>query len=310
MVKFYRKVIRIRAEDSPNVRLGLEQKRRGKRPTGQQIVPGVLPWNDYVYRRDNWDHIRQAIGLDGVFWVGAELLLYPPQWLNRAEALARQLVGVERVARAMGVDPAEGGDKSAITVIDELGVVDKLTKVTPDTTVITADVIAWMKRFDLEPEDVVFDAGGGGKVHADRLRSQGYNVTTVAFGVPISIEPRRTRHSVAERKETKEGKYAYFNRRAEMYGNLREMLDPSTPGNGFAIPAEYAELRRQLSPIPLTYDQEGRLKLLPKMRSKRNKQEKTLEDLIGCSPDEADSLVMAVWRMRNKVVRPRAGGMR
>jgi hypothetical protein len=56
-----------------------------------------------------------------------------------------------------------------------------------------------------------------------------------------------------------------------MYGQLRLLLDPEgdpvTSGREtFAIPAGYAELRRQLAPAPLTYDREGRLKLLPKRK--------------------------------------------
>jgi hypothetical protein len=95
-----------------------------------------------------------------------------------------------------------------------------------------------------------------------------------------------------------------------MYGDLRNLLDPSRP-QGFALPAEYAELRRQLAPIPLTYDGEGRLELLPKNRrhGEEPTRRKTLTELIGCSPDEADALVLAVHAMLHQSRRVTAGAV-
>jgi hypothetical protein len=43
MAKYFRRVIRIKAEDSPNVRYALAQIAAGKKPTGEVILPGVLP---------------------------------------------------------------------------------------------------------------------------------------------------------------------------------------------------------------------------------------------------------------------------
>src|SRR5215204_6203156 len=106
----YRKVIQIKAEHSPNVRLALAQRADGLTPNGQNIVPGALSWRDYLKRRATWDEIRQCIGLDAEFYEGKEVLLFPPLWLNRAEEAARKLRGQTRSPSAMGVDPAEGGD--------------------------------------------------------------------------------------------------------------------------------------------------------------------------------------------------------
>ena len=74
-------------------------------------------------------------------------------------------------------------------------------------------------------------------------------------------------------------------------------LDPSIEDTQFAIARTEIELRHQLSPIPLTYDDEGRLRLLPKTKKTPNSKELTLVDLIGHSPDEADSVVLAVYGM-------------
>ena len=112
-----------------------------------------------------------------------------------------------------------------------------------------------------------------------------------------------------DKVDTKEEKSAYRNRRSEMYGLLRELLDPSREGPGFAIPREYHELRRQLAPIPLTYDPEGRLELLPKDKRGDNEKKQTLKELLGCSPDEADSLVLAVFGLMNRNRRRVAGAI-
>lgn len=308
--RFYRKVIRIRAEDSPNVRLGLLQQQQGQTPTGEMVLPGVLPWHDYQKRRITWDKIRQCIGLDAEFYEGSEVLLFPPDWLNRAERIADQLRGRLRKARGIGIDPAEGGDRTAMAAVDEWGLIELVSRKTPDTSVITGEALAFMRRHDVPPDRVVFDRGGGGKEHADRLRAQGYPVRTVAFGETASLDPKYGKRQMKERWEVKEDRTAYKNRRAEMYGALREMLDPAHE-RGFGLPAEYAELRRQLSPIPLTYDPEGKLEILPKQRrpDATEKTRPTLTDLLGCSPDEADALVLAIYAMQHKGLRTMAGAL-
>jgi hypothetical protein len=139
------------------------------------------------------------------------------------------------------------------------------------------------------------------------------------------LDPKRGLRQLGERIDQREESYAYRNRRAQMYGELREMLDPARPQErggplGFAIPpptygSQYAELRRQLAPIPLMYDGEGRMELPPKNKraeagesisgpGQSRTKRKTLSELIGCSPDEADALVLAVHGMLHKVIRP------
>ncbi len=301
MSQFLRRVIRISAEDSPNIQLARKQIAEGLEPTDETAIPGILTWSELEKRRSTWDRVRQCIGLDGQFWEGAEVLLFPPEWLNRAEQVDRGLreSRIERQAKAIGIDPAEGGDRTAMAVVDELGLIELVSKRTPDTAVITGEALAFMQRWKVEPERVVFDRGGGGKEHADRLRSQGWPVRSVSFAETFQVEPRRGLVMVEERKEVREERYAYRNRRAEMYGNLRQLLDPAVNPQGFGIGREEVELRRQLAPIPLTYDGEGRLELLPKSK-REGGTGKCLIDLIGHSPDEADALVLAIHGMQTK----------
>lgn len=326
---YYRKVIQIKAEHSPNVRLGLAQVRAGREPTNEMLIPGVLSWADYAKRRSTWDKIKQCVGLDATFWEGAELLLYPVDWLNRAEYLHSMLQGKDRTAGGMGVDPAEGGDKTAFAVIDELGLMELISLPTIDTSVIIPRTISLMRRYGLDPQKVCFDRGGGGKQLADELRARGYPVRTVAFGEAVGPEPDQTNTGMKSRRqkmETKEERYPYKNRRAEMYGRLREYLRPPWLPNpdqvftarpdtgsaddkaGFALPAYYTELRRQLSLMPLRYDQHGRMYMLPKTRrAGMSRSEPTLEEIIGHSPDESDALVLALHVISQPAKKVRAG---
>jgi hypothetical protein len=312
---YYRKVIRIRAEDSPNVRYNIAKQKVGQLQFPAEVkLPGVLPYDDYLKRRSTWDEIRQCIGLDAKFWDGPEGLLFPPEWLNRAERLADQLKHVPRKARAIGIDPAEGGAKTAMAVVDDLGLIELISEKTRDTSFIYRRCLNLMRKHNVPASNVIFDRGGGGKQIADFLRFHGHNVRTVGFGEPIVPDPRRGMVFTRQRVDEREEKYAYVNRRAEIYGMLRQLLDPNgldhttgKPQKGFAIPAEFSELRRQLAPIPLTFDQEGRMYLLPKHKKNKDDTRETLTDLIGHSPDEADALVLAIYGMTFKARRIVAG---
>ena len=292
----YRNVIKIRGQDSPNVRLGEIQKQNGKKITNEVLVPGLITYRDYLKRRAVFDEIRQCISLDAEFYKGPEILLFPPTWLNLAAQRDDSLKGKPRKAKTIGVDSGEGKADTSWAVADNLGLIKLLAMKTADTTVVTAQTIALMREFGIRAENVLFDLGGGGKQHADRLRSQGYNVRTIPFGGGVSPPLRRGLVTIETKKEEEEERYVYRNRRAEMYGILSLRLDPVST-KPWAIPAssEYAELRRQLGLIPKTYDEEGRLYLLPKQNKDPNSTKPTLIGLLGCSPDEADATVLAVY---------------
>jgi hypothetical protein len=298
---YQRKIIRIRAEDSPNVR------------AKEMIVPGVISYQEYQQRRILWNEYLQCVGLDAEFYEGRGVMLFPVDWLNRAEHVAENIKRPPGVARAMGVDAAEGGDNSCWAIVDHYGLIELVSLKTPDTVLVTNRTLALMREHGIAPERVLFDQGGGGKEHADRLRSQGYNVRTVAFGQAATNVNRFNRANryrpVSERRNDSERRYIYRNRRAEMYGTLREKLDPAANPDGFGIPAKFSELKRQLSLIPMLHDGEGRLELPPKSRrgavgvkqlpgqQDASAAKQTLTDIIGHSPDESDALVLAVFAL-------------
>lgn len=296
------KVIKIPAIKSPNVQLSLAEERAGKPLSRRIIVPGCMDIDDYRWRCKTYDPVKKAAGIDAEFYEGDEVRMFPQEWLRESQDLAVQyrndptLIRPQR--RAIGIDTAEGGDNTVWTVVDRLGVLAQVSKKTHNTAVIKGMTIGLIKEYNVNPEDVLFDRGGGGKEHADYLRMQGYEVDSVGFGegpsAPDEFEFGFTMPE--ERKEMKEERYTYKNKRVQLYHILRQLLNPPDPNTPrFAIPPELTELLRQLKPIPVLYDGEGRMYLPPKDKPTENYQGTTIKEMLGCSPDESDSTVLATY---------------
>jgi hypothetical protein len=233
---YRRKVFTLRADDSPNVRLGEAQVRAGKKPTNEILVPGLKPYDEYAADRRQWDAIQQCVSLDGEFYEGQEVRMFPQPWLQASIQLAKRWrmthpgTGKQRTtAKGVGIDCAMGGDDTAMCAVDDCGVLELVSKKTLDTNIIVGEVEAFVRRWNISWDRVFFDISGGGKQHADRLRAKGHNVRTIHFGSQPSDEVDLLHRQKSDRKRTQdivERRIAYRNRRAEMYGNLRELLDP------------------------------------------------------------------------------------
>jgi hypothetical protein len=315
-VKFLRKVIRIEAVASPNVRLALAEIAAGKKPSHRELVPGVLSYREYRIRRKLWDPIKQCIALDAKFYEGSENLLFPPIWLNGAEERHRE-IWTNKLARpsqrAIGIDPAEGGDKTTMCCGDHFGILEMKSKRTPDTSMIVGEAIAFARKWGVEGNYIIFDRGGGGKQHADLMRrsKEWKDVRTIAFGEAVALPIRRGLNTIADRVDTKEERSVFFNMRAQLYGELSERIDPSLCAEEgwpiFAIPSELTTLRSELAPIPKMYDGEGKMRLPPKHKKTPDSKEISLCDLIGHSPDEGDATALMLHALLHPIKRIRAG---
>ncbi len=309
--RFYRKVIKIKAEDSPNVRFALSQIKLGIEPDDRVLVEGVKSWSEYQRNRKLWDPERQAVGLDAEFYEGTEVKLFPKEWLDIAETngeLHKNKLG--RRARAIGVDPAEGGDRTALCAVDEDGIIDLISVKTPDTSKIPKMVLDFMKKYQCAAENVLFDRGGGGYQHVCILNQMGFKVRSIAFGeIPLAVDHWKYFHTRKERRMEAEEKTIYKNRRAEMYGTLRDLLNPAYE-TGFGIARRFVDIRSQLEPIPLWWE-DGKLLLPPKHAKPDAKDDTkvTMVKLIGHSPDEADALVLATYGMTHKPTNTVLGSM-
>lgn len=290
---YWRRVIRIRAQDSPNVRMGLAQIAAGLQPTDEMLVPGVKRYSEYIKNLAEWDEEQICVSLGGDFYEAPAVLMFPAQMRDAAKRYADEIRGMRRVAKAVGCDPGEGGANTAMVAVDEHGVVDRQSRKTPNTAHIGPELIEFARHHGVPDEMWVLDRGGGGTQIADQLRDQGYEgVRTVPFGGAVSEDPVWGRQDIPTRIEERERRYSFVDKRSQLYGELMELLE----GGKFAIGAEFDDIHEQLAPIPKRRDGEGRLRLPPK-RGKPGSHEPSLIDLIGHSPDEADALVLAVHGM-------------
>ncbi len=316
--RYWRKVFKLSVEHSPNIRLARLETAAGREPSGRIIVPGVKTWEEYQKNRELWDPFEQKVSLDGEFYEGPQRLLYPPEWLDRAALLAEKLQGSRRNPTHIGVDPGEGSAETAMIAVDKLGVVDLDARKTPDTAEIPDRIITFAKQHSVKPQNILIDRGGGGRQIADSLKRRGWKIRTIGFGDSATLEKTRGLKTFDARQRGDETRSIYKLRRSEMYGLLRIALDPTADGEGFAIPAEYTELRRQLSPVPLIWDGEGQMVLPPKRGSARRRlkmtyqdtdanDDMTMEKLLGCSPDQSDALVLAVFGLSGRAARITVG---
>jgi hypothetical protein len=304
---FSRKIIKIRADQSPNVRHALEEIRAGLKPTNKIIIPGVKDYPTYLRHRETWDEQKQAIQLDAEFWEGDAFFLFPRETLNACGDRV-----ADGKALVIGVDPAEGGDNTCWAVASANGVLAIISERTPNTSDVMTKTIDLISTFNVKPQNVLFDRGGG-KQHADNLRNakrlgialQDYPVRTVGFGDPANRPPRKGVKSLGRQIDELEERYVYKNRRAQMYGILSQLLSEE----GFAIPRDLLfrqfrpdrkSLYDQLRPLPRLMDRkEGQIYLPPKNRPKGMKsKETTIVELIGHSPDESDALALAAYGLK------------
>lgn len=280
-VPLLRKVIRISGKDSPNVQAGMRWREAGNEGRPPVMIPGLLSYEEFVRREQEWDEIKKTTRLYGQFYEGDQMRMFPDRWLDLAMDQRRwdQLSEQPRQALTMGVDVASGGrDDTCWTLIDEHGVVAQHVLDVENAMEIVGRTAQLMNSHGVSAECVAFDAGGGGKQIADRLIEQGHYVNTVGFG------------------ESADAKQSYRNRRAEMYGVLRDLLNPDDGDHVFALPPDAHELRAELAILPISYDSEGRVLLPPKNKA-ANPNQTCIRQMLGRSPDRADSLALAAWML-------------
>lgn len=341
-----RKVLRWKAADSPNVRLAVAQILAGRRrpeplliksaerpwgeytqeqyeglarrwgdranPEERVLVPNVITFGEYLRRR-TWPAHEQCVVLDAAFYEGAEIKLFPEQWLDASAKLARELKSIlshERV-EAMGIDSGQGSANTCWSLINRRKLVKLISMRTLDTSVIVGKTIALINEFMIPDEKVGFDAGGGGQNNADMVRRAGYTkVQIIPFGESPALDIKRGVHQIRDRKEVKEDRYTYKNRRVQMYHELSQNVNPDPLVNPepFAVgddTKELQELHRQLAAHPNHEDEMGR-KVLPPKQPRTDDPESEKDSMLkrlGCSPDEADSLVIAHSVLHHKSTR-------
>lgn len=316
IAKLDRHVIHISGEDSPNVIAAKRYYELGGKGRPPSVIPGVLQWHEYLYRKKHWDKSKKRTRLEGLFDEDSDALMFPMTKLDAAQEVW-PYVPNHRGPFSMGLDVAMGGrDKTVWVIIDRFGVFDVIVRDYSDTMQIAGETIVLMNKYDIPGRRVCVDAGGGKSI-CDRLEEQARYVNPIWFG------------------SSAEDSKSYFNARAEMYDMLSSAMDVdiwqcTKTGSGwefptiesedeedkepeiaehascFALPPEDDLLREELACLPLIYDSEGKLRMLPKdvknkLSETRKVHEKTIKELIGRSPDRADALALAVYARGNHV---------
>lgn len=341
MPPYLRLVHRIRAEDCPNVQDALVRTRRGLPLNPVPIISGAITWEQYRSDRLTLPGPRQTVQLDADWYEGPEERLTPDSWLVFANEHAKTLPPRRSGRKWLGVDCGEGGDDSAWCVGDRLGVLDIFGKKTPDTHAVYGTTIMVARKWGVDWQDVIFDYGGGGKEHVDRLRNNGMPVRGLRFGA-IKREVKRAMTQFTEKREVEEDTAGYSNRRSEMAWGVRMLLERPAPdrdpelvkvvltahGKGtrpvdnppYGLPVHCCGDARikdpntlvgQLAVVPaggLDWDDQGRFRLMPKNPPKGNPDDpRCFKNKLGRSPDLFDAFCLMVWGMNNEPQRATAG---
>lgn len=168
-----------------------------------------------------------------------------------------------------GIDIARQGDDSTIIAIRRGRDAKSIPWVKMrerDTTVIGDRIMKMMDYYN--PDAVFIDGGGVGAGVVDYIRRRKYQVTEIQFGSSPSNDGIYL-----------DAKPNYFNKRAEMYGELRAWL------KGGAMPPD-VELVKQLTSIEYRYKPKKGIDCLL-LESKDEMRSRGLS-----SPDEADALAL------------------
>ncbi len=172
------------------------------------------------------------------------------------EAIKRQPHKDGTAPIIIGVDPARGGDKTAIAIRQGRDLVKVIRYDNEDLMEVVGRVIQVMEEY--RPTLVNIDEGGLGYGVVDRLKEQGYKVRGVNFGGQWK------------------NKVAWGNKRAEMWGDMREWLKSAS------IPDDRKLKTDLISPREET-DSSGAIFL----ESKKKMRSRGL-----ASPDSADALAL------------------
>lgn len=163
----------------------------------------------------------------------------------------------------IGVDVARfGSDLSVIAVRDDTKILPLYVLKKTDTMELTGNIINIAREF--RPDLIKIDEIGVGGGVVDRLKEQHYN----AIGIMVSRAALDTEH--------------FANLRAEIWWNLRMLLDPKSNKN-IILPND-DELLADLSSVQFKYNSRGQIAIEEKEEMKKR---------TNRSPDRGDAVAIA-----------------
>lgn len=212
--------------------------------------------------------------------MGAEDSLIPKNWLDDA---VNQL-GCSGEHKQAGLDVARFGSDKTVYIFRQGGEVKRIETIGKMDTM---EVVGWVRGF-LEkdnPDVLAVDVIGIGSGVYDRLMElsdAGTLKNQEGNLLGTEMEPV----NVGEAPTDEEMKGKFFNLRAQISWNLRDLFKPDKTGQSQISIPDDGELRRQLGEIRYKYSSERKIKIEAKEEMKKR---------LGVSPDKADALALAFF---------------
>jgi hypothetical protein len=207
--------------------------------------------------------------------------VFPWEWIE----LAVNQKGCEGEHKQSSLDVARFGKDKTIYIFRKGGEVKRLEETEKRDTM---EVVGWSSRFLEEDKpnvhctDVV---GIGSGVH-DRLVELKDEEKLKMDGelVPVNVGASPVDEGMGEEM----AKEQYFNLRAQVFWNLRNLFKPDGKGRSQISIPDDPELKKQLSEIRYKFSSERKRKIEAKEEMKKR---------LGVSPDKADALALAFFQV-------------
>ncbi len=232
----------------------------------QALAEGRITQEFIDEARDEMSEIDFKIFYEAEFpEEGAENSVIPQGWIN----LAINQKGCGGEQKQAGVDVARFGRDKTVYIYRQGGEVKQISLTEKLNTM---EVVGWLRPLigRDKPELTAIDVIGIGSGVVDRMKELQYSVTEI---------------NVGESPTDEEAQKKFYNLRAQVYWNLRDLFKPKEDRSQISIPDD-KELIKELSEIRYNYSSERKIKIEPKEEMKKR---------LGKSPDKADALALAFF---------------
>lgn len=253
-------------------------------PHVESLIPGQMDYRKYTQIMSKPNPIERAWSGEGHFPPeDADLQVILPSWLKRpCEEWRTRKDEISITAFGLDLAASEDKDWTVLAAGGPMGI-KELYRCRKSSAM---QILSWLKgiflKIGLDPFQDYYPIaidwqGAGGHVIADLLEENGASI--------VRIIPQGSA----------ENRHLYVNKRAEIYGNLGDRLNPeSDHPDVFLIPDD-AELREELVAHEKVYAADMiRYRLTPKQKIKSGADSKlqSLREILGRSPDSADAVAM------------------
>lgn len=259
-------------------------------PHVKALIPGQMDYQKYIEIMARPSEIERAWSGEGHFPPeDADLQVIPPSWLREpCKQWADHQDEIEITAFGLDLAASIDKDQSVLAAGGPKGIrcLFKTRKAN------SMDTLSWMigifEKLGINPMSDYFPIsidciGAGGNVMADLLEENGASVIR-NLGNKTAIDNAR-----------------YMNRRAELYGQLADRLNPESDHLEIFMIPEDGDLKEELSAHEKVYSPDGiRFRLTPKQKAKSGSDLRlqSLREKLGRSPDSSDAAVLCYDAIR------------